>query len=146
LLSRFTTARERAWFAVWNGYGTPVPLTGEEPPGCAVRQQGGAAPEGRPPARRPATGPSQPILRLPHREYLVFVGPLSDLPSWTLPGPNLWWPDDRAWFVASEIDLVSTYVAGPAAAIKALLHDHLMEVVPSSITDGITAGADRVNL
>ena len=27
--------------------------------------------------------------------------------------PNLWWPDDRAWCVASEIDLDYTLVGGP---------------------------------
>jgi len=86
------------------------------------------------------------MLDLPNRRYLVHVGPLSDLPSWRWEGPNLWWPDDRAWFVASEIDLVATYVGGSAAAIAELLHDPLLEVVPSSVTDRITADADRVNL
>ena len=85
-------------------------------------------------------------LDLPNRQYLVYVGPLSELPSWHWDGPNLWWPDDRAWLVASEIDLVSTYVGGPGAAIAELLQDPLLEVVPSSVSDRITADADRVNV
>lgn len=118
VLSRFTTTYDRVWFALWEGYG------GLEP--------------------RPRRG--RPLLDLPNRQYLVSVGPLSELPSWHWEGPNLWWPDDRAWFVASEIDLVSTYVGGPGAAIAAPLHDPLLEVVPSSVTDRITADADRVNV
>lgn len=118
VLSRFTTSSDRVWFALWEGYG------------------------GLPPRPRPG----RPLLDLPNRQYLVYVGPLSDLPSWRWEGPNLWWPDDRAWFVASEIDLVSTYVGGSAAAVAELLHDPLLEVVPSSVTDRITADADRVNV
>lgn len=118
VLSQFTTTYDRVWFALWEGYG------GLEP--------------------RPRRG--RPLLDLPNRQYLVYVGPLSDLPSWHWEGPNLWWPDDRAWFVASEIDLVSTYVGGPGAAIAELLHDPLLEVVPSSVSDRITADADRVNV
>jgi len=74
------------------------------------------------------------------------LGRSVNLPSGHWDGPNPWWPDDRAWFVASEIDLVSMYVGGSAAAIAELLHDRLLEVVHSSITDGTTADADRVNL
>jgi hypothetical protein len=36
-------------------------------------------------------------------------------------GPNLWWPNDRAWFVATEIDLVSTYVGGSADLVRAIV-------------------------
>jgi len=35
--------------------------------------------------------------------------------------PNLWWPNDRAWFVATEIDLVSTYVGGRADLVRAIV-------------------------
>jgi len=35
--------------------------------------------------------------------------------------PSLWWPEDRAWVVASEVDSDATYIAGS----RALLHDLL---------------------
>ncbi len=35
--------------------------------------------------------------------------------------PNLWWPEDRAWFVATEIDLAWTYVGGREALIEQLV-------------------------
>lgn len=34
---------------------------------------------------------------------------------------NLWWPDDRAWCVATEIDFMTTYIAGTAEAIAAIV-------------------------
>ena len=37
------------------------------------------------------------------------------LPAAGLPEPNLWWPADRAWRVASDIDLPSTYLGGTRA-------------------------------
>ena len=30
---------------------------------------------------------------------------------------NAWWPADRAWFVATDVDLVTTYVGGSAALV-----------------------------
>ena len=26
--------------------------------------------------------------------------------------PDLWWPEDRSWFVSTDVDFWSTYVAG----------------------------------
>jgi hypothetical protein len=40
--------------------------------------------------------------------------------------PNLWWPDDRAWVVGTDIDGDDTLVAGSHDAIDAVLaHPHL---------------------
>jgi hypothetical protein len=43
--------------------------------------------------------------------------------------PNLWWPDDRAWVVTTEIDSYSTYVAGSSALATALLHSPRLETL-----------------
>ncbi len=58
--------------------------------------------------------------------------------------PNLWWPDDGAWFVATEIDFVSTYLAGGTEAIQAVLTEPDLEALPSHITDSINR--DEVNV
>lgn len=50
-------------------------------------------------------------------------------------GPQWWWPDDRRWFVATEIDFPWSYVGGPASLIDQLLGDPGLETVrlrPSS--------------
>ena len=45
---------------------------------------------------------------------------------------NLWWPQDRAWFVATEIDLAWTYVGGPTGLIGQLLAETRIEARPAA--------------
>ena len=70
------------------------------------------------------------------RRYILYMGPLSCVTSffagvWS-DSPNLWWPEDRQWFVATDIDLDSTYVGGSEALIEALSNDPRFEVLPAS--------------
>ena len=68
--------------------------------------------------------PVQLSFPLPQRPMLLLRGPLTAARSPSSDAaepPNIWWPEDRAWCVASEIDLMSTYVGGSASCIKALL-------------------------
>ena len=57
---------------------------------------------------------------------------------------NLWWPEDRAWCVATEIDFVSTYLAGSQKLIDAVLASGL-EVLQVRPSDGISYSADTLN-
>ena len=59
--------------------------------------------------------------------------------------PNLIWPDDRSWFVASEIDLDSTFVGGSTGLINELLGDGRLEAWPARPADPVTADSDRLN-
>jgi hypothetical protein len=64
----------------------------------------------------------------------------------TLPDPvNLWWPADRAWCVASEIDFNTTYVGGSAPCIADVLADPRIEAMATSAGAPIDATSDRVN-
>ncbi len=60
-------------------------------------------------------------------------------------GPNLWWPDDRGWCLATEIDLDSTLVGGSAELIKGLLSDSDIEAVPARLEDSVAINADTMN-
>ena len=60
-------------------------------------------------------------------------------------GPNLWWPDDRAWCVASEIDFPYTYVGGSNQLIEEILADPLLEALAATTSQGITVDSDTVN-
>jgi hypothetical protein len=60
-------------------------------------------------------------------------------------GPNLWWPDDRSWCVASEIDFPYTYVGGSQELIEEILADPSLEALPAALDHGITAFSDKVN-
>jgi hypothetical protein len=52
------------------------------------------------------------------RAYYLMHGPLSAMADLRYPGfdgwrnPDLFWPHDRAWFAASDVDFWSLYVGG----------------------------------
>jgi hypothetical protein len=88
------------------------------------------------------------------RPYLLGSGPLdvvldvADDTSFERPGVPvaMWWPADRAWFVASEIDFDSTLVAGSPELRDALLSNtafEAFEVPPDGI---LSLNGDTVNV
>ena len=92
ILREFTSTPERCFFGLWEGYGNIDDRL--YPQGARVKGCG--------------------------RNYLLFQGPLDGViafldrrgtPFWG-DSPNVWWPEDRAWCVATDIDLYDTYVGG----------------------------------
>lgn len=81
---------------------------------------------------------------LPGREYFLSSGSIDETTSFENP-PNLWWPEDRAWCVASEIDLLTTYLGGSHECIHALLDADGLEVFAVSAEDRVDAEADTIN-
>ena len=73
------------------------------------------------------------------RDMLLFDGPIDRVASIGSPapferslhrrGPQWWWPADRRWFVATEIDYPWTYVAGTTALIDTINADATLEAV-----------------
>lgn len=123
LLSTHTTTPDRCWFAVWEGFG--------------------GLDRGDVDAR----------VDLPQRRYLLAGGPVDavmdpvptiDDVDWGL-SANLWWPEDRAWVVATEIDFAWTYVGGTPAAIDAVLADDRVEAFEAHLTDDPTYNGDTIN-
>ena len=113
-----TTTPDRCWFAMWEGFGG---LDDGE-----VRER----------------------VELPHRKYLLNTGAIDralESPWLFDQSPNLWWPDDRAWFVATEIDFDSTFVGGDDRLIAALVTDRRLEALPIALSARADAAADRVN-
>lgn len=96
-LEPFTTTPQACWFALWDGFGD-----------MGVPDRGGP-----------------PRLEAPHRRYLLYRGPLVSAAAMrsgiSFHPPNLWWPQDRSWCVATDIDLPQTYVGGTEACVAALL-------------------------
>ena len=96
LLDRRTTTPDRCWFAVWTGFGALSLSVGDAP-----------------------------TFELPNRQYFLFAGPiraaqtsLEDTPF--RQSPNLWWPEDHAWCVATEIDFMSSTSPSAATASRNL--------------------------
>jgi hypothetical protein len=71
--------------------------------------------EGRVRRRRNLWLRACPTFRVPAREYRLLAGPIDAVAEsvvdspWSQ-SPNLWWPHDHAWCVATEIDLNTTYI------------------------------------
>jgi hypothetical protein len=100
ILAGHTSTPERCWLAVWSGWGD-MPST-------------------------------SPIVHHPGRDYVLLSAalPMAARPLWSddLGGsgdqsPSLWWPDDRAWVVATEVDFAWTYVGGTTPLIDTLRRD-----------------------
>lgn len=121
VLAGYTNTQEHCLFAVWNGWGDFEELF-----------------------------PNAPRFKIPGREFLLFEGPLLALTrtfdeEMVDNGPQLWWPEDRAWCIASEIDFSWTYVGGTEELIGELLAHPKLETVRAEITHGITYDSDKIN-
>ncbi|MFF3066162.1 hypothetical protein ACFVQ3_16600 [Oerskovia sp. NPDC057915] len=74
-------------------------------------------------AARQVERPAAPVLALPHRDYHLWHGPLAQAAAFASLGqsPTLWWPDDRSWFVCTELDTVATDLGGSEELVASLL-------------------------
>ena len=119
VLRAHTATPERIWFAAWEGWGGFDPAT--------------------------------PRFEHPNRRYYLAAGTIDDAAAtvypdaWAAQSASMWWPDDCAWFVATEVDLDSTYLGASRACIDALLARRQIEAVRAELSDSITIAADTVN-
>ena len=49
--------------------------------------------------------------------------------------PELWWPEDRQWFVYSDYDVVVSIVGGPKRLIDELAKSKILECIPVRYED-----------
>jgi hypothetical protein len=126
VLKGHTTTPEKCWFAAWEGWSF-------DPDNFVT---------------------NAPAFDLPQRSYLLVGGPIEavlesvmDPPGIVVEKGSLWphyqssglsWRDDRAWSVASEIDLQSTYVGGSRKYIEGLLEGDRLETYEVQPSDGVT--------
>ncbi|AOT57296.1 hypothetical protein A4G23_00082 [Streptomyces rubrolavendulae] len=95
LLARHTGTPDRCWYGLWNGYGR-------------------------------WDFDTVPTFRTPGRDEVLLSGTLAEAVSPLeldefAELPDLWWPEDHAWCVGGDVDLVSTYVGGTEALVDDLL-------------------------
>lgn len=149
ILAAHTGTPDRCWFAVWDGYRRPP-----DPDAVAVSVAPGGAVAEPPgprvlPPRFPPGGVSLPEVFLPQHTYLLLEGPLDAAGELAMTlydqSPSLFWADDHAWLVATDVDLDSTYLGGSVALVREVLAAGHLEAVPARVTDPVLAGSDDVN-
>lgn len=148
---RHTSSPGRAWFAVWDGHGFANATSHYARQGTvddatreAIEQERSRLrdeDERRNAAIRVALA-QLPRFDLPHRSYFLLAGSVSAASQMQDPGPlvewrhpDLFWPEDRRWFVATDVDFWSLYIGGDP--------DFVAEVAGSVPTDSEIVGLDR---
>jgi hypothetical protein len=121
LLGPETGTPDRCWFCVWEGYGSV--------------DVGDAA-----------------VVHNPNRNYALYSGPIDlamavlDVDTADSQSPNLWWPEDHAWIVATEIDYAWSYVGGSQKLVDTVVSDELLEAMPVRLDDLPFWTGDTVNV
>jgi hypothetical protein len=151
LLAEHTATARDCYFCLWEGYGSLDHYGWLE--NCSDRTYSRSAEMPRHIFSPHDLG--APRLHLPHRDYLLMTGSLRGalcIGSWIGPdsfrpqSPNLFWPADQNWFVASEIDFDSTLVGGSDDLIERIAQDALLDAWRIQPDDLLTADADTLNV
>ncbi|MGW3561636.1 hypothetical protein ACWDNT_30720 [Streptomyces sp. NPDC000963] len=106
VLARHTRTPEQCWFGLWNGYGR-------------------------------WDFDRFPSFETPGRDEVLLAGTLADAVSPVSLDefaelPDLWWPQDRAWCLGGDVDLVSTYIGGSRELVADLLAAPELEARPTA--------------
>lgn len=92
------------------------------------------------------------------RNYLLFHAAVNDFtdfswpehapwilnPSWPQ-SPNILWPSDRSWVMATEIDYDSTLIAGSLSLVRELIETPGLEVHQIHPDADLSSNGDRIN-
>ena len=105
---------------------------------------------------QPATA-HLPVAGTPSREYFLMRSTLTafdevcsfanggGLDPIVLEAPSIWWPEDRSWFVFSDVDFTFSYVAGNNEVIEAIEQSDDLEAFRSGYDHRGTVDADTIN-
>ena len=139
-LTRFTRTPDVYYFCIWEGawHGYGATFAYLRPVGNPVPQQVDRERDARQWVRTP-----DPV-EIGSLEYLLFTSRPDVIPS-MVESPNFWWPQDRAWCVATEIDMTSTLVGGTAECIATLINNPALEALPIEINVRIDSKGDTLN-
>jgi hypothetical protein len=100
--------------------------------------------------RRPWRRSAAPTFSAPHRTYHLLGGPTDALGEGAYnsahrQSPNLCWPEDRAWCLATEIDLNSTYLGCEDACAEDIVALREIEALVIDPATGIDFASDLLN-
>lgn len=88
----------------------------------------------------PFTGREWDLFRVPlvNMEF-KFFGKQNDQTA------NIFWAEDRSWWINNDIDLNTTYIGGDVSLIEAVLASKELEVWPADVNDYVTIDSDTIN-
>jgi hypothetical protein len=136
LLPGHTSTALDCWFAMWSGWGDLSGASGAlyrvpERTIAKLSIRWRSWLESWRARREAARLKTFPLFGQSGRSYLLFHGAVDDAArfhlSYRFQSPALWWPQDRAWFVHTEIDATSTYVGGRRSMIGRLVGEQILE-------------------
>ena len=163
VLAGATTTPERCSAAFWEGtgvLGTFAVVTARRTDGADALPE--EHDDGRPTGRDHPAIAAAGSIGLPQRECLLFALDVRVLtePTWArdngfadatgtvVQTPLALWPEDRAWYLASEIDFDSTLIGGSeelVARILALADLGVIEALRLPASVDLTSTGDRIN-
>ncbi|WP_432485258.1 hypothetical protein [Kineococcus esterisolvens] len=165
VLAAFTTTPQGCFFLLWDGWGLHPAGPGHPAyddrgtwprlPGGPVTGSGRRLDDGAPLLHEPSAGfepglqprsahPGAPQehpaqVRLPNRDYYLFVGGTGDVGDWGpalplgrsghAPDPAFVWPADRAWCLVRDVDPHYAGIGATPQALDALVHHRGLDVV-----------------
>jgi hypothetical protein len=156
ILAGHTSTPERCFFAVWEGWGVPHvfvlgrDITEEERERIEAESQQEVW-------DWDSFVRCSPTFGLPHRGYHLLEAPLAEIDRFYRPhngnassilrpdAPSIWWPEDCAWCVGGDTDLMTTYLGGTAASVEAVVGDAELEALEIPAGQSVTWDADTVN-
>jgi hypothetical protein len=124
ILEGFASSPANCKFAVWQGFSNLVP--------------------------RLASAPQFELRPLSGLGMVLFTGDLSLATKSLAAEPwrqlaNLWWPQDRSWFVYTDVDGFDTFVGGNEALAAALLGRSGLEAYRVGLDHSLAWGSDPIN-
>ncbi len=58
---------------------------------------------------------------------------------------SLWWPADRSWCVATDVDAMTTYIGASQSCVDALTADNQLEAMPVPYNQRLGWDTDAIN-
>jgi hypothetical protein len=158
VLASWTSTPGVCWMGIWEGFGTLYAPSGGAVGLARSRRRRKSAETTTDPDFHAALASweeaadavrAAPRFHHPGRDYLLARGSCAAvclLGSRPLSiTPNLVWPEDRAWCVATEIDFDSTLVAATHECAHTLLADDRLEALEVGPADRLDHGGDLIN-
>lgn len=147
---RHTTTPDHAYFGLWDGYGLEggsmnVYYQPTKDPVALARQAAERRRMRLESARQQTEMRAQldqlPAFTRPNRRYYLLRGAVAGVTELREPThdpwhePDLWWPADQAWSIASDVDFWSLYVGGTEAFVDDLRAAATTVVEDVALTD-----------